>query len=304
MVNRNVFQPGKLREHVRDVAKEALTRGALEPIETDLQFLVDRNIRFIIRTVVGRPDKPRPDTADYDAVDRYNPFLPYDPMLYVADVSPTHVCLLNKYNVVDHHLLVITRQFEHQESPLNTSDFYAMWRCMREYDSLGFYNSGVIAGASQPHKHLQVVPLPLAPHGLPIPTEPLLISKNGSRPGLCQADALPFAHQLYRWNTDPTRDLAKGAEQSHRAYRMMLDSLGIRFSKGPRKRVSGPYNLLVTRDWMLLVPRANECHGRVSLNALAFAGALLLHDACNLVELETAGPFAALQSVAVSRPDT
>ena len=41
-----------------------------------------------------------------------NPFLPYDPDLVVADISDTHVALLNKFNVIDHHLLIVTRCFK------------------------------------------------------------------------------------------------------------------------------------------------------------------------------------------------
>jgi sulfate adenylyltransferase (ADP) / ATP adenylyltransferase len=43
----------------------------------------------------------------------------------VAHLSPTHVCLLNKFNVVAHHVLVVTREFEQQTSPLNAADFDA-----------------------------------------------------------------------------------------------------------------------------------------------------------------------------------
>ena len=39
-----------------------------------------------------------------------NPFLPYEEDLYVCDLSPTHVCLLNKFNVVDHHFLNLLLQ--------------------------------------------------------------------------------------------------------------------------------------------------------------------------------------------------
>ena len=41
-----------------------------------------------------------------------NPFLPYDPALLVAPISPTHVALLNRFNVVDDHFLIVTRSFE------------------------------------------------------------------------------------------------------------------------------------------------------------------------------------------------
>ena len=107
-----------------------------------------------------------------------NPFLPYDADLWVTDISQTHICLLNKFNVIENHILVVTRVFEDQESLLTAEDFEAMWICMAEFDGLAFYNSGPIAGASQQHKHLQIVPLPLAPKGLMGPIEEALTSAN------------------------------------------------------------------------------------------------------------------------------
>ena len=124
----------------------------------------DGGIRFLIRILRHLARKPRREAPDASpAAARPNPFLPYDPAMYVADASPTHVCLLNKFNVVERHLLIVTRAFEDQETPLTQPDFEALWTCLAEAEGLGFYNSGAVAGASQPHKHLQLVPLPLDP---------------------------------------------------------------------------------------------------------------------------------------------
>ncbi|NIO40609.1 MAG: phosphorylase, partial [Burkholderiales bacterium] len=38
-----------------------------------------------------------------------NPFLPYGKDLFVSDISETHLALLNKFNVIDYHLLIVTR---------------------------------------------------------------------------------------------------------------------------------------------------------------------------------------------------
>lgn len=54
-----------------------------------------------------------------------NPFLPYDEALWVGHLSDTHTLLLNKFNVVQHHLLVVTRQFESQLDWLTEADFEA-----------------------------------------------------------------------------------------------------------------------------------------------------------------------------------
>ena len=51
-----------------------------------------------------------------------------------------------------------------------------------------------------------------------------------------------------------------------------------------------PYNLLITRSWMLFVPRRQECFEQISLNALAFAGALLAKNSHQLEQLLNPGP--------------
>ena len=106
-----------------------------------------------------------------------SPFLPpYDPALLVGAITPTHVCLLNKYNVVDRHLLIVTREYEEQESALTAEDLAAARICLGAIDGLAFYNSAAAAGASQSHKHLQLVPFPLGPSGERFPLDRALAS--------------------------------------------------------------------------------------------------------------------------------
>lgn len=62
-----------------------------------------------------------------------------------------------------------------------------------------------------------------------------------------------------------------------------------------------PYNLLVTRQWLLLVPRSQEFFEGISINALGFVGALLVKEVAQLAMLRKQGPMSALQHVAVPR---
>ena len=217
--------------------------------------------------------------------------------MYVADASDTHICLLNKFNVVDRHLLIVTREFEHQQSPLNLADFDALLRCMAEYDSLGFYNGGTISGASQPHKHLQLVPLPISPEGPRIPIEPLL-DAAGFRESIGRADGLPFPHALARFDHRSAVSLANAAETAHSLYSQMKDVIGLAPDAANSDRIASDYNLLITREWMLLVPRIRERFESISLNALAFAGALLVRTEREMESLKRHGPMSALEHVA------
>jgi hypothetical protein len=63
--------------------------------------------------------------------ERRNPFLPYDSDMWVTHLSPSHTLLLNKFNLVAHHVLVVTRAFESQEDPLNERDLEAALTVMQ-----------------------------------------------------------------------------------------------------------------------------------------------------------------------------
>src|SRR5271169_3104867 len=171
------LQKGTLWNCIIATTERARASGVLLPAPTTYTFVEDSGIFFFVRvlTSLQRKDEAREEqVAVASPAKKVNPFFPPEEDLTVADITDTHVAILNKFNVVDHHLLIVTRRFEDQEMLLNANDFEAMWTCMAEFNGLGFYNGGRKAGASQQHKHLQIVPLPLAPEGPSIPIAPLL----------------------------------------------------------------------------------------------------------------------------------
>ncbi|QCP53860.1 phosphorylase [Trinickia violacea] len=298
------LQPGTLWPALCKQTAHALRCGALQPIASDERLIEDAGVRFIVREVssLARKDQARPAPAARSAASPpVNPFLPHDPNLFVADVSDTHFALLNKFNVIDHHLLIVTRSFIRQETPLNAADFAAWFACLAEFDGLGFYNSGSEAGASQPHKHLQIVPLPLGTSGLRLPIEPLLNTARlqgtiGTIPGL------PFRHAFATLDPASVRypDAGRIAEARYRA---LLDAVQRQTAPANGETPSQlPYNLLVTPSWMLLVPRSAERVESVAVNALGFAGSLFVRDAAQRQTIERLGPMNVLCRVAFA-PD-
>jgi ATP adenylyltransferase len=227
-----------------------------------------------------------------------NPFLPPEKELTVADISDTHIAVLNKFNVMEHHLLIVTRHFEDQDTLLTLSDFEALWTCMVEYNALGFYNGGREAGASQQHKHLQMVPLPLVPEGPVVPIEPL-IAQVPSRVAKT-VPGLPFLHAFARLERDLMPTPAKAAERTFALYGGMLKDLGMAAPSADGTTLqSKPYCLIVTREWMLLVPRSREFFEDISFNSLAFAGSLFVRNIQQFNRLKSFGPMNALRNVAL-----
>ncbi len=301
------FQPGTLWPGILRQTGHALRCGALRPIETIQATIEDGGVRFLVRQVSSLAHKDQARRADNASAGGggVNPFLPYDPDLFVADLSDTHVALLNKFNVIDHHLLIVTRRFESQDALLDLADFAALLACMAGFDSLGFYNGGAAAGASQRHKHLQLVPLPLAGDGPPLPIAPLLASARidglaGTVPGLAFAHAfapLPLSAAL---SAEPPQALARTVLERYRA---LLAAVGVRaIDVDGEPHHSAPYNLLVTPLGMLLAPRLAESVEGISVNTLAFAGSFFVRDAAQMRTVERLGPMAMLRLAAGPAP--
>ncbi len=276
--------------------EHALACGALHPIETTQTELDEDGVRFVVRQVSSLVRKPPAESRE--ARPFVDPFLPYDPELFVADISSTHFALLNKFNVLDHHLLIVTRAFEPQEALVDLDDFTAWLACLDEFDGLGFYNGGREAGASQPHKHMQVVPLPLGDAGLSLPIAPLLDAASfdgliGTLPGF------PFEHAFTQLTPGP---LEQAAAQALERYQMLLDAVGVgSVSVDGRVHQGAPYNLLLTPRWMLLVPRSSEDAAGISVNALGFSGSLFVKNAEQLAVLRHIGPMTMLRRVGLPR---
>ena len=268
-----------LNAAIASATRRALASGALQPIPTRPEIVEDEGLAFVLR-VGDLRRKGESDRAQRAVPKPANPFLPYDPAMFVADIGEGHVLLLNKFQVLEGHVLVVTRDFAAQEAALQPEDFAAVAAVLRQTAGLAFFNSGADAGASQPHRHVQLLPWPLMPAGEARPFDPRAWAQQG--PGW------PFAHA---WTALSPGDLAQPARlRAH--YDRLVGEIGLGGAAG----YSG-YNLLMTPDWMMLVRRSRGAHEGLGVNAMGFAGTLLLRGEEELQRLREMGPLALLRAV-------
>ena len=245
----------------------ALEQGALCPMPTTLLNLphgAGAEVRRLLRR------HPRRSTEHQGQA---NPFLPPDQRLVLKTWGPAHTILLNKYPVRPGHLLLITNGEQPQSGWLNSEDWQAAAALLERQDGLLFFNSGPVAGASQPHRHLQL--LPRLPGWPCFPWEAWINQPDG----------------VYPWRLRKTSLLKRDGDLAttmDRIYGQQLASLGLG-SVREHSQPQGAYNLLITSHWFITIPRQREEHQGVNINALGFAGMVLVTDRTNPAWLAAGG---------------
>ncbi len=289
-----LVEPPDLAHATRRTSERARGSGALIPLDTAVRQLPASGIPFLVRVSNEVQRKQPPSDPNRATGDPFTP--PYEPDLFVGRLSATHVALLNKFNVLRDHLLLITRDWEEQSAMLTRADYEALLLGLAGLDGLAFYNGGAEAGASQPHKHLQLVPLPLADGAAGLPLDDVF-ARASWHGRIGQAPELPFAHRVMAFDRSWL-----DAPQTHAAVlEEAVEALWYDLGFDPRgERQPAPYNLLATRRWLWLVPRTIAGWRGLPVNALGYAGAMIAQDEAAYRYLQETGPLTLLADCAVA----
>ncbi|GAA5921871.1 hypothetical protein JCM1841_000953 [Sporobolomyces salmonicolor] len=282
-------------------------------------------IPFEVRFVPALAKKPT--RSDAEAKKESKPIDPFEPPyqqdLFVAEDTvkedgdehgESFVVLLNKFCVTPRHFLLVTKDFVKQTTPLSPLEIFASYSILKQLGlrekHLAFFNCGVESGASQPHKHLQFLPLPngvapfdsfidshkpqdtKSPFQLPLPyanfTALLELPSNAvDVPGYLGNRFL----QLLDLMIDHLRRLAESDSEQDAS-----------FSPGPIRLSNLSYNVILTTSYLHLVPRLCEkfttaSNRGVSINSLGFAGMVLVKEQEALDEIKEIGVLEVLKGV-------
>ncbi|KAI0630099.1 ATP adenylyltransferase-domain-containing protein [Trametes polyzona] len=282
----------------------------------------EHDVEFEIRLCPALQNKPQLPTPDFskDAPPaaeqekkRPDPFAPpYVPNLYLGEVrdeedGAEYVILFNKYSVVPHHILMVTKEFQSQTSPLMPPDLVQAYLFLVAARKAGrkffvFYNCGDLSGASQPHKHLQLIPI--EDDGPPI--ERLArATKLEHEDRAFTLQSLPYANHVRRLPSSlPSASPSELEPALANAFLALLD-LAISTVRHEPTYPPGPpsYNVVLTLEHMHVVPRLREAHTlagtgeALSVNALGFAGMLLVKSERELEAVREEGVGAILAGV-------
>ncbi|OCH91438.1 hypothetical protein OBBRIDRAFT_818769 [Obba rivulosa] len=280
-----------------DKAREA---GDLLFFPSSIRKLTEDGIEFEVRLCPALQQKPTLPTPHFEEAEaqldkqakKSDPFTPpYVPALHLGDLKDKeegieYAVLFNKYSVVPHHILLVTKVFHSQTAPLLPPDLVQAYLLLDAARKAGrrffaFYNCGDRSGASQPHKHLQLVPI--EDDGPPVERLARAASLEvDDRP--FALEALPYANHIRRLPNNLTSLPVSERERilSH-AFLSLLDLAISTVRHDPNYPPGSPsYNVLLTLEHMYVIPRRCESHvlqetgESLSVNALGFAGLLLV----------------------------
>ena len=248
--------------------------GSLVPIETRiLKNYKKSNIQFEVRYMFDKSQLRITKDVPIE-----NPFQPWDKDLEIAPIGPHHTLILNKYPVQVGHMLLITNNWAPQQGWLSLEDWKALEHVDQDTCGLWFFNSGPSAGASQPHRHIQLLRRRYSEIYCPRDSwfEDILNQKDKKESLLGESISV-----IEREYDDDANILYKKYLKTC----MSLDIGSPELDKIPRL----PYNLLISKKWMAGVRRSKESTKGFNINALGFAGYLLATKESELTWLELNG---------------
>ncbi len=248
--------------------------NALYPLKTDIitSDLYEKD-DFIIRKL---------DTSKFNKKNLYgpkqNPFCPWEKILEIDKIGDDHQLILNKYPVQKGHILLITNNWKPQNGWLDINDWKAIQQVNKDTSGLWFFNSSPIAGASQPHRHFQL--LRRSRDEISCPREKWFLDINLEQD---KNSKLKKNIIVSKFN------FLDNSVSIFELYLELCKKLGIGDPRSNKKPIS-PYNILITNKWIAIIKRKKDHIHGFSINGLGFAGYLLVTEKSNINYLKKFGP--------------
>ncbi|KAI0902497.1 HIT-like protein [Annulohypoxylon nitens] len=282
--------PSNLPALVKAAFNKAKANGDVSYYPTQAAVLTPGSIAFQLRyapSLAHKPKAPKPKDANAKP---FNPFENPSPCMLVAELPPSHRLVLNKFAIVPEHFILVTKAFKPQTHVLEQDDIAATFACIQAYraaeqELFAFFNSGPHSGASQPHRHLQLLSVENMRDGLD--------DIHGGSQWSVLADTLNESSKSLPFKVLTARIGSEmSAEERHGAYLELYRQAAK--AVFPDREVGGEgeaqisYNFAMTSSTMALCPRTaegvmlksktGEDIGQVSLNGTVLAGTALVKN--------------------------
>ncbi|KAL0237085.1 hypothetical protein PCE1_000482 [Barthelona sp. PCE] len=232
----------------------------------------------------------------------YDPFLVPESELFldiplIENVEPSHeyYCLMNKYPACPRHFLLLTSDFMPQFLPPNEVELRMLHAFTRHPEYVGFINIGCESGASQPHRHFQLINTEVFGNIEHVPIDMALRTWDRElvQGSVEKCTELQFLHCFVDIRDMSIDDIITN-------YHIMMDSVGLPSTWDAYNEIITPpniehtwlnynfkiykyvnvpsYNFIMTGEFMLVVPRTSAKSSVCPMNSLPFLGSFFTRD--------------------------
>lgn len=278
-------------------------RGTLTPIFLQFQFRICSQFR-------QKPQLPPADATPHPA----NEDIDQPPSLDIAFLPPAHKLVYNTYPALrPSYLLLTASSLHHQSSPLTLTDIIAARTALaglsresggengakQEGDETGSYmlifNCGRASGCSRSHKHMQLFPR-LSPASFQ-----LFPDRPSDKP-----ENVPYLYDLFHHSASPSLGLfddpdtptsiATFYESSLSRFRALLKI------EGEDEHI--PHNVIMTREWTIVIPRRAARVNGLSANATGMMGMVWVSTMEEVEQWKREGPRRILGELGLKAEET
>jgi len=286
-----------LVNQIRQKVTQATLSGDLKTLYSDRYTISDGSLEYSVNVKRATVTSERPMNLT-PGLPPKDPFMPPHEQDWNSRYSNDYTLLLNKFNVMNNHVLIITKHFESQFAPLSGSCLQVMHEVVVDADGFGFYNAGKEAGPSQSHRHMQVVTR--ADNALPF-YDLITESSKKSEIGVpFSSEQFKFRHsicQIAQETADPASFLSWYNACLKHSSLLPVPMIGDRVDlNGP----INPHNVLMGINWLMVVPRTLADLHEIPGNGLNFIGSFYIRNQSQFETLKTISPMNVLIQLGVS----
>lgn len=220
-------------------------------------------------------------------VHKKDPFLNPEPELTIIEsLFNNWRLILNKFPNSKYHFLLVTKEFEQQDSLLKPIELQIMNVILKNLNNkleeedkseryFSFFNSGPESGYSQFHKHIQFM---LLPEKFKVYQESVIKNIDYFIPKEIVENRRPlffkkasFKHYILKVKEDA---IDEEDEQDSLAilYMYLMKRILNIFKEYELEQIKISYNLLMMPDWIMIVPRRSAKYEDIWQNSLGFMG--------------------------------
>jgi ATP adenylyltransferase len=212
-------------------------------------------------------------------------------------INNTHILALNAYPVFrPQYLLLALDSYRSQDEPMDLQDFEASWMFLHSTPDPHFvmYNCTKEAGCSRYHKHMQIL------------KKPELASIDNSNAFRFFPDEKSSEHAVpYVYFLRQLEHIRKDAPALFNEYSELLRQC--RKVHGLRENDTEslcPHNVLLVKEWLIVIPRQRGSFEDVSANAAGMMGMPTVPDKSSFQAWMDKGPTHILKQLGVPNCNT